>query len=168
MAQKSKALAPMPTSNGAELEEVTTVTDFGTLFLKRNRYGQVLQPVRANMTLSEKAGHIYKVHDEYRITADGYKHMNKVANINIVKPPTVAVGDLNVPNPAIERDEYVLRKAYRQNPFTWFRIAWIGAIVTLRHFARKVLAPSQRRRGFGRKMSGSGSVWLSQNSRKES
>lgn len=69
---------------------------------------------------------------------------------------------------AIERDGYVLRRTYRPSPFTWFRIAWIGVIVTLRHLTRKVLVSSQHRRGFGRKISSSGSVWLSQNSRKES
>lgn len=54
---------------------------------------------------------------------------------------------------AIERDNYVLRKAYRRSPFAWFRIAWIGVIVTLKHFTRKVLARRQRRRAFVRKIS---------------
>lgn len=69
---------------------------------------------------------------------------------------------------SIERDDHILRKSYGRNPSTLLRFAWIGVVVTLRHFTCKVFSQSQERRGFGRKNSASGSVWLSQNSRKES
>ncbi len=49
---------------------------------------------------------------------------------------------------AIERDGYVLRKAYKRSPFTWFRIAWLGVTVTVRHVIRRVFSARQGRRGF--------------------
>lgn len=52
---------------------------------------------------------------------------------------------------AIERDDYVLKNEYKRGAFTLFRIAWIGVIVTLRHYARRIFLPRPSQRVFGRK-----------------
>jgi len=84
-------------------QAISLTTDFAKLTM-RTYEGKTLAPVRAVMKLSQKAGHIYKVKKKLAITAAGYKHLNKVASINIVTPQTVSVDGVTKPNPAIERD----------------------------------------------------------------
>ncbi len=47
---------------------------------------------------------------------------------------------------AIERDDYILRAAYRQGLLTWLRMAWLGLAITIRHLAQRMTMPG---RGLG-------------------
>jgi len=84
-------------------KEIALVADFAKLYIKveGNKY---MRPVKAQMALHEKAGHFYKVKNEYGISYPGYLYLNKVASINIVTPQKVMVDEKEQPNPYIERD----------------------------------------------------------------
>ncbi len=77
--------------------------EFGKLY-QVVRGGQVLAPIKAEMTLYEKLGHICNIQGKYAISSQGYIHLNKVASISIVTPQSVIVDGRPVPNPHIERD----------------------------------------------------------------
>lgn len=77
--------------------------EFGKLY-QVVRGGQVLAPIKAEMTLYEKLGHICNIQGKWAITSQGYIHLNKVASISIVTPQSVIVDGRPVPNPHIERD----------------------------------------------------------------
>lgn len=102
--KKSKDLVPV---KGDGSEKVALTAAFGTLYVKR-RNGDLLRPIKGHMTLSEKAGHIYKMRikkqDKYPITAAGFVHLNKVASVNIVTPQMVAVDGIPVHNPHVDRN----------------------------------------------------------------
>lgn len=95
--------AAMPAENGTT-EQIAVHSDFGIVFAKRTEEGMILRPVKAQMTLHEKAKQIYKVGTDYSISAPGYIYLNKTASISIVTPPTVSVSGINQPNPYIERN----------------------------------------------------------------
>jgi len=94
------AAAAKPVGKGKEL---ALAADFGVVYTKVQG-DQIMAPVKASMTLFEGLGQIYKQQDKYLITAIGYRHLNKVASISIVKPQTVIVDGRPVPNPHIERN----------------------------------------------------------------
>jgi hypothetical protein len=100
--QKAKKETAAVAVNGEE-KKIALNADFGTVYTIV-RGGQIMAPVRAQMTLYEALGHIYKQQDKYLITASGYKHLNKVAAISLVTPQTVIVDGKPVPNPHIERN----------------------------------------------------------------
>lgn len=77
--------------------------EFGKLY-QVVRGGQVLAPVKAEMTLYAKLGQICNIQGKWAITSQGYIHLNKVASISIVTPQSVIVDGRPVPNPHIERD----------------------------------------------------------------
>ena len=77
--------------------------EFGKLY-QVVRGGQILAPVKAEMTLYERLGHICNIQGKYIISSQGYVHLNKVASISIVTPQSVIVDGRPVPNPHIERD----------------------------------------------------------------
>ena len=77
--------------------------EFGKLY-QVVRGGQILAPVKAEMTLYERLGHICNIQGKYIISSQGYVHLNKVASISIVTPQSVVVDGRPVPNPHIERD----------------------------------------------------------------
>lgn len=79
--------------------------DFGTVYVKRSPQGHIMRPIKANMLLFEKRGHIYKVGRKWGISNSGYKQLNKAASISIITPQTVSVDGHNLPNPMVERDE---------------------------------------------------------------
>ena len=85
-------------------KEIVLAADFGQVYIKVQPGGQIMAPVKASMTLFEGLGQIYKQKDKYLITAIGYRHLNKVASISIVKPQSVIVDGRAVPNPHIERN----------------------------------------------------------------
>lgn len=99
---KNNKLA-VPAGNGTT-EQIAVRSDFGTVFVRRTDEGMILRPVKANMTLHEKAKQIYKVGNDYSISAAGYIYLNKTASISIVTPPTVSVSGINQPNPYVERN----------------------------------------------------------------
>jgi hypothetical protein len=84
-------------------QRIVFSAEFGKLY-QVVRGGQVLAPVKAEMTLYEKLGHIYCMQGKWTITSAGYIHLNKVAAISIVTPQSVIVDGRPVPNPHIERD----------------------------------------------------------------
>lgn len=93
----------MVKSQNEVTKSVTVTTDFAKLTM-RTFQGKTLAPIRGVMKLTEKDGHIYTVRKNKAITAAGYKHLNKVASVNIVTPQTISVDGVEKPNPAIERD----------------------------------------------------------------
>ena len=64
------------------------------------------------MNLTESNGHIYSAEGRYGIQVDGYNHMNKVAGLYILKPPTVDVDGIKKGNPHIIRQMNPLAPGY--------------------------------------------------------
>ena len=63
--------------------------------------------VRQEIFLSEKLGHIYKVKNNWKITADGYDLINRVTGINVFKPDYLILPDgKQAGNPYTEKDAY--------------------------------------------------------------
>jgi len=88
------------TTNG----KVAVSADFGEVYLKV-KDGQIMRPVRAQVTLFGRLNHFYKIKkDNYAITAAGYVHLNKVASINLVTPQHVIVDGQKQHNPHVERN----------------------------------------------------------------
>ncbi len=85
-------------------KELVLAADFGQVYIRVQPGGQIMAPVKASMTLFEGLGQIYKQKDKWLITAMGYRHLNKVPSISIVKPQNVIVDGRPVPNPHIERN----------------------------------------------------------------
>jgi len=91
--------------NSKKEEKVALNIDFGKVYVKI-RGNQIMRPIRAQMALFEKAGHLYSIKKgNYAITGAGYTHLNKVASINIVTPQKVIVDGVAQPNPHIERNK---------------------------------------------------------------
>lgn len=84
-------------------QRIAFSAEFGRLY-QVSRGGQLMAPIKAEMTLYEKLGHICNIQGKYIITSQGYIHLNKVASISIVTPQSVVVDGRPVPNPHIERD----------------------------------------------------------------
>ena len=82
---------------------VVMQADFGK-FYTTVRGGQIMAPIRAEMTLFERLGHIYEQRGKWIITGPGYRHLNKVPSISLLSPTSVVVDGKLVPNPHIERD----------------------------------------------------------------
>lgn len=104
--QKAKTTAAVSTAKTAEAKApkmLALAIDFGVVYTKVQD-GQIMAPIRADMTLQERLGQIYKQKDKYLVTATGYRHLNKVASISIVTPQSVIVDGHPVPNPHIERN----------------------------------------------------------------
>jgi hypothetical protein len=101
--EKKTSKAVVKTENGPT-RKVMLTADFGQVYIKVTKDGQIMRPVRAQMALFEKMGHYYKVKKKWGITKPGYKHLNKVASISIVTPLKVVVDGREQPNPFIERN----------------------------------------------------------------
>ncbi len=89
--------------NGNGGNVVALNADFGTLYVKV-KGDQILRPIKAQMALFERLGHIYQIKGKYSISASGYAHLNKVASVSLVTPQTVIVDGVEKPNPYIERN----------------------------------------------------------------
>ncbi len=94
---------------------IALTAPFGDVYIKVTKDGQILRPIKANITLYEKAGHFYslpgKWNNETRtrdkkfvIASAGYVHLNKVASVSILTPPTVVRDGVEQPNPYVERN----------------------------------------------------------------
>jgi len=81
---------------------VALTMEFGTLYCKV-KGNEIMRPVKAELALYEKAGHIYQVQKNFAITNEGYNLLNKVAGISIVTPQKVTADEREHPNPYIER-----------------------------------------------------------------
>lgn len=86
-----------------EAKKVALTTDFCTFYVRAKKDG-IMRPVKAQVTLYEKAGHFYKVKNDYALSYEGYKLLNKVASISTVTPQKVMVDEKEQPNPYIERN----------------------------------------------------------------
>jgi hypothetical protein len=119
MEEKKKAAPPAASTaivkktNGDT--RVALTAPFGEVYIKVTKDGQILRPIKASITLYEKAGHFYglpgkwnpdtKVTEKkYPIASAGYVHLNKVASISILTPPTVVRDGIQQPNPYVERN----------------------------------------------------------------
>lgn len=89
--------------------------DFGDVYIKVSKDGQVLRPIKAQIALFEKLGHFYglpgrfnpetkKTERRHAIAYPGYVHLNKVASVSILTPPTVVRDGIEQPNPWVERN----------------------------------------------------------------
>jgi len=89
----------------APKRQLALVADFGEVYTVV-REGQLMEPVRGRITLFHGLGHLYeqkKDSGDWRITAMGYRYLNKVASVSLVSPQSVIVDGAQVPNPHIER-----------------------------------------------------------------
>jgi len=93
--------------------------DFGKFYYHVHG-DQILAPIRADITLFEKMGHIYKMYSgkekgegeegkdhavfKFIVTAAGYVHLNKVPGISILTPQQIVVDGQVRSNPHIERN----------------------------------------------------------------
>ena len=85
-------------------EKIALRADFGEIYV-RVRGGQIMAPVKAQITLFGRLKHFYSIKKgEYAISASGYVHLNKVASINLVTPQYVVVDGEKKPNPHVERN----------------------------------------------------------------
>lgn len=84
-------------------KKVVLIADFCKFYCKA-KGNYIMRPVKAQVTLYEKAGHFYKVKNDYGISYEGYKLLNKVASISTVTPQKVMVDEKEQPNPYIERN----------------------------------------------------------------
>jgi len=85
-------------------ESVALVAEFATLYVRRFHNGQIGRPIKGVMTLSKKLGHVYTVSGKDAISSTGYTHLNKVASVSVVTPPTVAFDGIKQANPYVERN----------------------------------------------------------------
>jgi len=99
--KKERQLEKVKNGSG---KKVMLTADFGQIYVKVTKSGQIMRPVRAQMALFKKMGHFYKMKNEFAITKPGYKHLNKVASISIVTPLKVIVDGREQSNPYIERN----------------------------------------------------------------
>jgi len=97
---KTDKLAEVKTE---EAKKIALTTDFCTFYVRARKDG-IMRPVKAQVTLYEKAGHFYKVKNDYALSYEGYKLLNKVASISTVTPQKVMVDEKEQPNPYIERN----------------------------------------------------------------
>lgn len=84
-------------------KKIALTAEFGTVYIK-TMGNTIMRPIKADLTLYEKAGQIYRVRDDFAITNEGYNLLNKVASISIVTPQKVTVDEREQPNPYIERN----------------------------------------------------------------
>jgi len=88
-------------------QKVMLRADFGDIYV-RVKGDKILKPIKAQMTLFERMGHLYKMRksdEDMPITYEGYKYLNKTASINILSPQSVIVDGREQPNPHIERND---------------------------------------------------------------
>ena len=121
MNEKTKQAAPAAASTAiakkanGETRVLALTAAFGDVYIKATKDGQIMRPIKAQITLFEKAGHFYglpgkynsetkKTEKKYAITSAGYTHLNKVASISILTPPTVVRDGVEQPNPYVERN----------------------------------------------------------------
>ncbi|OGD09390.1 MAG: hypothetical protein A2Y86_05245 [Candidatus Aminicenantes bacterium RBG_13_62_12] len=98
--QRKDELAP-------EKRQLALAADFGEVYTVV-REGQLMEPVRGRITLFQALGHLYEMKKgsaDWRITAMGYRYLNKVASVSLVSPQSVIVDGAEVPNPHIERNK---------------------------------------------------------------
>jgi len=88
-----------------EAEKIALTADFGKVFIKRTSGGEILRPIKAHMTLTDKDGHLYTFKGgRVSPTATGYTQLNKIASVSILTPATIVMDGIEKPNPYVERN----------------------------------------------------------------
>lgn len=82
-------------------KEIATIGD-GQVFLGRDEQGYI-RTIKGKVAL-KKGVHFIKISGKFTITSQGYNELNRIANISLVKPPSIVVDGRDMPNPYIERD----------------------------------------------------------------
>src|SRR4030042_2067195 len=94
MNEKTKQAAPPAASmavvkkTNGETRVVALTAAFGDVYIKATKDGQIMRPIKAQITLYEKAGHFYglpgkydpatgRTEKKFAITSGGYTHLNK-------------------------------------------------------------------------------------------
>lgn len=99
LSEKSSA----PAKRDAHLGKAKIALVGDTLSLVRYdpQSGNVVRPIATKVSLAEREKQIFTMDKgkTYAITAVGYYHLNKWANVQIVTPPTVLVDGAEQPNP---------------------------------------------------------------------
>lgn len=105
--KKKNAVVAQPESEKAQVVKIDA--EFGEVYFKVTKGGEIMRPVKSRMLLHEKLDHIYKVgygeKKRFGITYSGYKHLNKGASISILTPQKVSHDGQDVANPRIERND---------------------------------------------------------------
>ena len=73
----------------------------GECFIRKTPSG-FAQSVKVNVNLYESKKHIYSLGDKWKISVDGYDHINQVAGLTLMSPETIRLGTDKVGNPHIE------------------------------------------------------------------
>jgi len=97
----TKAIQKTEGGNGKRI--ALTTADLGILHF-RVKDNEIMRLIKSDMTLYEKMGHFFKMKDDYPISYEGFKHLNKVASINIVTPQKVMIDERERLNPHVERN----------------------------------------------------------------
>ena len=104
--KKKDAIVAHPESEKSQVVKIEA--EFGEVYFKGTKGGEIMRPVKTRMMLHEKLDHIYKVgygeKKRFGITYSGYKHLNKSASISILTPQKVSHDGQAVSNPRIERN----------------------------------------------------------------
>jgi hypothetical protein len=90
--------------NNKKNQNVAIVPDYGKIYVKRNEKGELMKPVRANVTLTTEKNQLYKVGSNWQPTAAAYNYLNKIASVSIVRPNSVIVDGEEKSNPFITRN----------------------------------------------------------------
>jgi len=119
MNEKDKKAAPAAATALAKPTNgetrIALTAPFGDVYIKAGKDGQIMRPIKASIKLFEKIGHFYGLPGkwdpetrttvkQYAIAYPGYVHLNKVASITILAPPTVVRDGVEQPNPYVERN----------------------------------------------------------------
>lgn len=81
----------------------------GECFVRMSPDGKQLRAISTQAPVSLSQGHIYEVPGrsdappKFKLTAEGYDHLNRLAGIQTITPPTIEVDGQDRPNPYIER-----------------------------------------------------------------
>lgn len=105
--KKKDAVVASPEPEKAKIIKVEA--EFGEVYFKVTKGGEIMRPVKSRMMLHEKLDHIYPVgygkNRRFGITYSGYKHLNKSASISILTPQQVSHDGHEVANPRVERND---------------------------------------------------------------
>jgi hypothetical protein len=120
MNEKDKKAAPQAAATAIAVPKngetrIALTAPFGDVYIKATKDGQIMRPIKAVVKLYEKAGHFYglpgkwnpetkQMEKSFAIAYPGYVHLNKVASVSILTPPTVIRDGVEQPNPYVERN----------------------------------------------------------------
>lgn len=102
--QKKKAGPPARTDNKPRSAVYAPVALADSpVFVGHDEAGRMLRTFYRDLPLREKQ-HFMKISGKTMILAEGYKELNRIANVNILKPSTIIVDGIEKANPYFERN----------------------------------------------------------------